>query len=142
MKHKLKEMLLVICVSYTLISLCAAVINTIMGTQNNNFNTVMMFVFTSISVGVLYLYKLFDRFSPLVTITIQYLVALALAMGVVRLVSLFDEVSPKGYWEFFVSFTVFYLIGAVWFYITTFLETRKMNQLIKEIQTEEEMEQK
>ena len=99
----------------------------------------MIFVFTVISVGVLYLYKLLDRFSPLVTITIQYLLALALSMGVVCFVSLFDEISPKGYWEFFVSFTVFYLLGAICFYITTFVETRKMNQLIKEIQTEKEL---
>lgn len=139
MKRKLIEMLLVICVSYTVISLCAAGINTIAGTQNTNFNTVMIFVFTVISVGVLYLYKLLDRFSPLVTITIQYLLALALSTGVVCFVSLFGEISPKGYWEFFVSFTVFYLLGAICFYITTFVETRKMNQLIKEIQTEEEL---
>lgn len=135
MKSKWKEIALVICVSYTIISICAAIVNTIAGTQNNNFNTVMILVFTTISVGVLYLYKLFERFSPLLTITLQYLIALALSTIVLLITSLFDEISKDGYWDFFVSYTVFYAIGAIVFYVSTYLETKKMNELLKEIQT-------
>lgn len=137
MKNKWKEIALVICVSYTVLSVCAVVVNTIAGTQNNNFNTIMMLVFTAISVCVLYLYKLFDRFSPLLTITLQYLIALALATAVLLICGLFDEISENGCWDFFVSFTVFYAIGAVVFYISTYLETKKMNELLKDIQTSE-----
>ncbi len=48
-----------------------------------------------------------------------------------------DEISENGCRDFFVSFTVFYAIGAVVFYISTYLETKKMNELLKDIQTSE-----
>lgn len=113
------------------------IVNVIAGAQNTNFNTFMMLIFTTISVCVLYLYKLLDQFSPLVTITLQYLIALAFAMAVLWISSLFDEISENGYRDFFVSFTVFYAIGAVVFYISTYLETKKMNAMLKDIQSDE-----
>ena len=142
MKNKWKEIALVICVSYTVLSICAAIVNTIAGTQNTNFNTVMMLVLTTISVVVLYLYKLFDRFSPLLVITLQYLTALILATAVLLFCGLFGEISKNGCLDYYVSFTVFYAIGAAVFYISTYLETKKMNELLKDIQTSEVKDKK
>ena len=112
--------------------------NTIAGTQTSNANAIMMLILTTISVSVLYLYQLLDRFSPLFTITLQYLVALMLAGIALFIWNLFDEISGNGYLDFFVSFTVFYAIGAVIFYVMTYLETKKMNELLQDIQADKQ----
>ncbi len=138
MKNKWKELALVICVSYTILSMVAAIVNTIAGTQTSNANAIMMLILTTISVSVLYLYQLLDRFSPLFTITLQYLVALMLAGIALFIWNLFDEISGNGYLDFFVSFTVFYAIGAVIFYVMTYLETKKMNELLQDIQADKQ----
>ena len=138
MKNKWKELALVICVSYTILSMVAAIVNTIAGTQTSNANAIMMLILTTISVSVLYLYQLLDRFSPLFTITLQYLIALVLAGIALFTWNLFDEISRNGYLDFFVSFTVFYTIGAVVFYVMTYLETKKMNELLQDIQADKQ----
>ena len=138
MKNKWKEIALVICVSYTILSMVAAIVNTIAGTQTSNANAIMMLILTTISVSVLYLYQLLDRFSPIFTITLQYLIALVLAGIALFIWNLFDEISGNGYLDFFVSFTVFYAIGAVIFYVMTYLETKKMNELLQDIQADKQ----
>ena len=138
MKNKWKELALVICVSYTILSMVAAIVNTIAGTQTSNANAIMMLILTTISVSVLYLYQLLDRFSPIFTITLQYLIALVLAGIALFTWNLFDEISRNGYLDFFVSFTVFYTIGAVVFYVMTYLETKKMNELLQDIQADKQ----
>ena len=138
MKNKWKELALVICVSYTILSMVAAIVNTIAGTQTSNANAIMMLILTTISVSVLYLYQLLDRFSPLFTITLQYLIALMLAGIALFIWNLFDKISGNGYLDFFVSFTVFYAIGAVIFYVMTYLETKKMNELLQDIQADKQ----
>ena len=138
MKTKWKELALVVCMSYTILSMVAAIVNTIAGTQTSNANAIMMLILTTISVSVLYLYQLLDRFSPLFTITLQYLVALMLAGIALFIWNLFDEISGNGYLDFFVSFTVFYAIGAVIFYVMTYLETKKMNELLQDIQADKQ----
>lgn len=133
MKEKLKEMLVVICISYTIVSIVIAVTNTISGTQTNNMNQMMALVFTSIAVGVLYTYQMLSFLSPLLTITIQYLVATGLTLLVVYITSLFEPVAPGGYKDIFISFSSLYILGAMFFYVYTFIEIKKMNKLLDEI---------
>ncbi len=133
-KDKLKEMTLVICVSYTILSVIIAVVNTIGGTQTSNLNQLMALLFTIIAVGVLYTYQLLSFLSPLLTITVQYVLATGLALLVAFISSFFEPVSPGGYRDLFVSFSVIYVLGAIVFYIATYFEIKKMNQLLGEIQ--------
>lgn len=134
MKKALRnEILLVICVSYTLISLAATVINILAGTETSNFNTISMLVFTTIAVLVLYTHQLFDGISPLMMIIIQYVIAMGLVMLYVFLVGLFNPVSEGGYWDIFVSFTIPYVIGAVVYYISVFHQARQQDALLQEI---------
>lgn len=127
------EILLVICVSYTLISLGATVINMLTGTETSNLNTISMLVFTTIAVLVLYTHQLFDRISPLFMIVIQYVIAMGLVMLYVFIVGLFDPVAEGGYWDIFVSFTIPYVIGAVVYYISVFHQAHEQDALLQEI---------
>ncbi len=130
---KISELLITICVSYTIISMGAAILNMLTGHETNNLNAIAMFLFTSIAVIVLSLHRMFDSSSPLLMIVIQYIVALTLVMLVVFLIGLFSPVSEGGYMDIFVSFTVPYIIGAIIYYVSVFYTARQQNHLLDEI---------
>ena len=127
------EILLTICVSYTLISIGTTILNMLSGSENNNMNTISMLVFTSIAVLVLYTHQIFDKVSPLVMIVIQYVIALGLVMLYVFIVGLFDPVAEGGYWDIFISFTIPYVIGALLYYISVFYQAHQQDALLQEI---------
>ncbi len=135
MKEFIKSYLLELCCSYTIISVAGAVINMIMGTQTNNTNVVMMFIFCNIAVFVLSIHKFFEKLSPLAMIIIQYVVALALCVVVILIATIFwGPVSPRGWFEFFRSFTIPYVIGAALYYYRLWDEAKKQQNLLNEIQ--------
>ena len=134
MKDYLKETLVELCCSYTIISVIGAVTNHFYGSQTSNGNVIAMFIFCAIAVFVLSLHKLLNRFSPLVMILIQFIVSLSLCCLVVFLLSLIEPVSPRGWFEFIRSFVIVYVLGAGFYYYRVFKDAKKQDQLIKEIQ--------
>lgn len=132
-KGAIIEILLTICVSYTIISLAGTIINMLAGFETNNLNVISMLFFTSIAVLVLNTHRLFDGYSPLFMIIVQYMIAIGLVMLYVAFVGIFSPVSEGGYWDIFVSFTIPYLIGAVIYYISIFREARRQDALLQEI---------
>ena len=140
MKDFIKSYLLELCCSYTIISVIGAIINIVSGYQTNNANVLMMFIFCNIAVFVLSIHKLFDAFSPLAMIIIQYVLALVLIFLVIFITSFIEPVSPRGWFEFFRSFTIPYIIGAALYYYKIFKETKDQNEMIKEIQKQKEDE--
>ena len=139
MKDFIKSYLLELCCSYTIVSVIGAIINMIFGYQTNNVNVVMMFIFCNIAVFVLSIHKLFDAFSPLAMIIIQYVIALGLCFLVIFIASLIIEpVSPRGWFEFFRSFTIPYVIGAGLYYYRLYREAKDQDKMIKEIQKQKD----
>ena len=139
MKEFIKSYLLELCCSYTIVSVIGAIINIIFGYQTNNVNVVMMFIFCNIAVFVLSIHKLFDAFSPLAMIIIQYVIALVLCFLVIFIASLIIEpVSPRGWFEFFRSFTIPYIIGAALYYYRLYKEAKDQDEIIKEIQKQKD----
>ncbi len=135
MKEFIKSYLLELCCSYTIISVAGAVINMIMGNQTNNANVVMMFIFCNIAVFVLSIHKFFEKLSPLAMIIIQYVMALALCTGAILIATLFwGPVTPRGWFEFFRSFTIPYIIGAALYYYRLWDDAKKQQEMLKEIQ--------
>ncbi len=135
MKEKLKEYLLELCCAYTLVSVIGAIVNMLAGTQTNNLNVLVMFVTCAIGTFVLFMYKLFDGLSPLLIIILQYLICCILIGIMLFLISIFvDPISPKGWYEFYRSFTIPYVFLAGFFYYRVFSETKKQDAMIHEIQ--------
>lgn len=130
---KINENLITICVSYTIISIAATIINILTGHQNNNLNTISMFVLTVIAVFVLSIHRLFDGWSPLMMMIMQYIIAIGLVMLFVFVVGRFSPVSEGGYWDIFWSFTIPYAIGACIYYIHVFQTARRLDETLKEI---------
>lgn len=134
MREYWKETLIELCCAYTIISVAGAVTNLILGTETNNANVIIMFVFCTIAVFVLSLHKLLSRFSPLVMILIQFAVSLGLMSLVVYLLSFIEPVSPRGWFEFIRSFVIVYALGAGFYYYRVFKDAKSQDKLIKEIQ--------
>ncbi len=135
MKDFIKSYLLELCCSYTIVSVCGAIINMLAGTETNNANVILMFVFCNIAVFVLSIHKFFEKLSPLAMIIIQYVVALALCVVVILIATIFwGPVSPRGWFEFFRSFTIPYVIGAALYYYRLWDEAKKQQNLLNEIQ--------
>lgn len=142
MKDFIKSYLLELCCSYTIVSVAGAFINMAMGTETNNANVVLMFIFCNIAVFVLSIHKFFEKLSPLAMIIIQYVVALALCTGAILIATLFwGPVTPRGWFEFFRSFTIPYIIGAALYYYRLYREARDQDEMIKEIQQKKKEDQ-
>ena len=134
MTGKFKEYVLEVCCVFTLMSVVGAIVNIIAGTETNNINVLVMFATCAIATFVLFLHKLFDSVSPLVMIIVQYLVACALVGLMLWLVSMFiSPITPKGWFEFYRSFTIPYIFLAGFYYYRVFSETKKQDKLIQEI---------
>lgn len=133
-KNKIGEMLIYICVSYTIISLIDAGMCMSHGRfQLSAVNSFYQLVFTTIAVVILYSHNLFERVSPLVMVIIQYVLAMGTVFLFVYIQSFFIELHPDGYKDVFRSFTTFYIIGAGIYYIYVFRDAKKQNDLLQEI---------
>ena len=141
MAGKIKEYVLEVCCVFTLMSVIGAIVNIIAGTETNNINVLVMFATCAIATLVLFLHKLFDSVSPLVMIIVQYIVACALVGLMLWLISTFiSPITPKGWFEFYRSFTIPYIFLAGFYYYRVFSETKKQDKLIQEIRESKEME--
>ena len=143
MTAKIKEYILEVCCVFTLMSVIGAIVNIIAGTETNNINVIVMFATCAIATLVLFLHKLFDNVSPLVMIIVQYLVACALVGLMLWLISMFiSPITPKGWFEFYRSFTIPYIFLAGFYYYRVFSETKKQDKLIQEIRENNKTESK
>lgn len=130
-----KNLLPVICVSYTIVSLFIVFSETINnGMSPTHFNLILGFVYTALSVIVLSKHHLLDNFSPLVMIIIQYVVAIAIVNLITFVTGFFIELHPDAYKDSNRSFSIAYAIGAVYYYINLLIEIRKQNKTLQIIQ--------
>lgn len=129
-----KEILITICISYTIINICGSIFEALIN-QNPSLctNNIMMLTWTSIAVFILSIHHLFDEWSPLAMILIQYVIALSLVLLTIVIGGFFDPVAEGGYKDAFLSFTIPYVIGAVLYYIGVFQSVRRQNQLLQDI---------
>jgi len=101
-----------------------------------HLNLIMAFVFTFISVFVLSQHYRFERFSPLVIIIIQYVLAILMVMLFTWGAGFLHELDPNAYHDVIVSFTIPYVVGAIVYYVSLYLEIKKQNkdlQLLKKL---------
>lgn len=78
-KIKIKDILVVICVCYTIISLGTVLFDSIISNSDQGFlDLFYKFIWTVIGVCTIYTHPLLERLSPLVMIILQYIAALLL----------------------------------------------------------------
>ena len=135
-----KNVISVICVTYTVISILLTIINILIegemnSTQLNIFTCLLLSI---LGVGVLSQHYRLERFSPLAMVIIQYLAAVAVILISLKAASYFTYVHPGGYRDMVISFSVPYVIGAVIYYISLMLEVRKQNRILEKIKQNKE----
>jgi hypothetical protein len=140
MKQRLLEIVFMITVSYTILSM----INTIIvllepGYTYSPQNAIMMLLFCTIGVLVLHSRHLFKGISPLSMIGIQYLIGLCLILMTIKFSGLLESLHKNAYRDGVLSFTIPYFIGALIYYIHLYLETKKHNRWIESIQKTKEI---
>ncbi|MCR5214763.1 MAG: hypothetical protein K6E10_10120 [Eubacterium sp.] len=139
MKEKIKEYLIELCLAYTFVSVTGAIVNILAGTETNNINVLVMFISCAIATFVLFLHNLFDKLSPLAMMIIQYFIAAGLIAVMLVFINVFvDHITPRGWFEYYRSFTIPYIILAGFYYYRVFSETKVEDDLIKEIQSKRE----
>ena len=126
-----KNVISVICVTYTVISILLTIINILIegemnSTQLNIFTCLLLSI---LGVGVLSQHYRLERFSPRAMVIIQYLAAVAVILISLKAASYFTYVHPGGYRDMVISFSVPYFIGAVIYYISLMLEVRKQHRI-------------
>lgn len=135
MKRKtLLEIGLSICVSYTILSILNAIVNIV----DSDYaytpeNSIMMLIWCSIAVITLFSHRFLSRFSPIIMILVQYIIALLLVMGTLFISRFFEELGPTTLYDGFRSFTIPFVIGAIIYYINVFLEAKKQNRLLQQV---------
>lgn len=131
----LKEMGVVIAVSYTTVSLLVVFLEWFQngGIAHAQRNLLIQFGFTVLFVSILYLQRLFESVSPLVLGLVQLVVAESLVMLFVYVSSLFVEVHPDGYRDMFVSTLIPFVCGGLIYYAVLYYQVRQNNRLLKQI---------
>ncbi len=134
MKNYVKKVALGLCISYTAVSVTGAITNVFAGWETNNANVLIMFGFCLIASIVLSFYEMFTNVSPLAMMVVQYLLACGLCAVLLLCVSVIEPISPRGWFEYYRSFSIPYVILAGIYYYSIYLDTKKKNAMIKEIQ--------
>ena len=135
MREKIGSFLIELCCVYTIISVVGAIVNIICKTETNNLNVIVMFITCLAATFVLFLHKLFDNVSPLVMIIAQFLIACAVVGLILLIISVtISPISPKGWFELYRSFVIPYIVFAAFYYYRVFSETKKQDELIRQIQ--------
>ena len=134
MKNYVKKVALGLCISYTAVSVTGAITNVFAGWETNNANVLIMFGFCLIASIVLSFYEMFTNVSPLAMMVVQYLLACGLCAVLLLCVSVIEPISPRGWFEYYRSFTIPYIIIAGVFYYYLSKEVKEQNRLIHEIQ--------
>ncbi len=129
------EIPITICISYTILSVSNAVLNLLNGNSTGSHeNSIVMLLWTSIAVFILSIHHLFDEFSPLVMIILQYIIAMGLVFLSIFIIGFFSEINATSYSDAFTSFTIPYIIGGFFYYISVFRSAYRQNKLLTEIQ--------
>lgn len=130
-----KEIFPTICISYTIISVGVHLFEMLcsFGEQNTHLNALFMLYCTTVSVIVLSMHYLFEEVSTIVIIFLQYVATLGLVLGGMFLLSFFIAVEPQGYFEMWRSFSIIYVLGALSYYVSLYIEVNKQNNLLNEI---------
>ena len=128
-----KNVIPIICITYTVISIGYTIFEIIINRKMNptQLNIFLFLVLSILGVAVLSQHYRFNRFSPLAMIIMQYMIAESIILASLRIASFFVDIHPDGYRDMTLSFSVPYLIGALIYYICLRLEVKKQNQLLR-----------
>lgn len=125
----------IVCVTFTLIVCGKLILEKITGFVDKNY-TENIFTCLGISIlatFILSLHYYLQRFPFIPVVIGQYLALISFIFLCIWISGHFTENSPSAYHDMFVSVTIPYVIGAVVYYISFFLEIKKANEVFQKL---------
>ncbi len=135
-ENKISSFFSAVCIFFTILLFAKFILEYFMNPatwDNTRTNIVFMFLFCLISVLIIEQHKRFEKLPMVLVLLLQYLIALAVVMLLVWLSSIFEELSMHAYRDVFLSFTIPYMIGAAWYYISLFYEAKRANTILEHV---------
>lgn len=135
-ENKLSSFFSGVCIFFTLLLFSKFILEYFMdpstwdGTRKN---IVFMFLFCVLSVFILEQHRRFDKLPMILVLLLQYLIALSIVILLVWFSSRYEELSKYAYRDVFLSFTIPYIIGAAWYYISLIYEARRANAILDHV---------
>lgn len=125
----------IVCVIYTLLSLGKIIIEAALQGEFGSYqgNLVFMFGISVVATFILSQHYRFEKLPLLLVAVLQYVILVGLLMLTLWVIGFYEEIHPDGYWQMFWSFTIPYVISAVAYYISLFIEIKKANKLLQDV---------
>ncbi len=121
----------IVCISFTLIVSGKLLLEKSMGFIDRNY-TENIFTCLAISVlatGILSLHYYLQRFPFIPVVIGQYLLLIGVVFASIWIAGHFTENAPSAYRDMFVSVTIPYVLGAIVYYISFFLQIKRANEV-------------
>ncbi|WP_026651997.1 DUF6608 family protein [Butyrivibrio proteoclasticus] len=129
----------IVCVSFTLIVCGKLLFEKSLG-FTDIYYTENIFTCLGISVlatAILSLHYYLQRFPFVPVVVGQYLLLIGVVFAAIWIGGHFTENAPSAYRDMFVSVTIPYVVGAIVYYVSFFMQIRKANQVFMNLDGEE-----
>lgn len=136
--NKISNFFSKVCVFFTLLLFVKIVLEYVINAASfdtTRENIVFMFIFCIIGSFILEQHKKFENFPMILVLIMQYIIALAAVMLLIWIYSNFSEMSRNAYRDIFLSFTIPYIVGAIWYYVSVLYEARRANLILEKCRT-------
>lgn len=124
-----------VCVIYTILSVSKIVLEAvklgIFGSDQGNLLTMLLFSF--LGTFILSQHYRLSQLPLLLVAVLQYVVLAAAVLLFTWVSGHFTEIHPNGYRDMLRSFTVPYVIAALFYYGALYIETKKANQWLQQM---------
>ena len=129
----------IVCGVFTCLLIGKLVLESLSGHRDAYYieNIFFMFGVTVVATFILSLHKYLQSFPVALVILVQYVVLIGCVMGGLWLMSRFSEMNPEGYKDMFWTVTIPYAVLAGMYYVSFFVEVKKANRLLAELNVEE-----
>ena len=133
---KKNNFIVILCCTYTLISLTNAILELFFHqiNENESLNSLTILGVSTIAMLVLSMQSFLKKWNILLVMVFQYVVFIGSIMLLMWAMNYVIPLHPRGYHDMFLSCTFFYLIGAVAYYISFFVQIWRENQMLDKIQ--------
>lgn len=134
--NKLSDFFSGVCIFFTILLFSKFLLEYLMkpstwdGTRTN---IVFMFLFCVLSLFILEQHKRFEKLPMVLVLLLQYLIALSVVMILVWISGRYEELSKYAYRDVFLSFTIPYIFGAAWYYISLIYEAKRANEMLDHV---------
>lgn len=139
-----KDFIPIVCVIYTILSLSKIILEAVV---QRNFgvyqeNLLIMLFLSFLATFVLSQHYRLSHLPLLLVALIQYVILIAAVMLMTWVSGRMTELHPDAYNDMFWSFTIPYVIMALIYYATLFIEIKRANQLLMQMKEETAHENK